>query len=658
MRIGTRMGRIVSAGLAVCAAAAAATGTPAPQGSVLTRPADRGIDAVETIRIVTRWDAPGYEIAPDFGPLDGGSGGPAAIVDSSNGAYLIVYTTGTMADSGEVAGIPVPITARDPADGSTFTDTSLEVCRRHRSPVPEHRESGLAGAIRRHQSGDTLRLVSTWRVAAASGFTLSADFTSFVPDFRASEATVDTLAVDTLDAGWEEIRYEVRYTVPGRSRLAGEANAVPVHLIGRDTLCTELRIEAATFDVRTGPPPSPIEHRVVSPADRGVRPGDTVEIHSRWDGGGYTLIADFDALDGGTGGSVAVFDSSAVDTAAIGSYLIRYTPGSMNGLPDAAVPVPITATDSLADSFTDRSLEVCRNQGTPGPIHLESVIRDGRTRFRGTDSLVVVSRWESPAGLPLEVEADYRRLVPEFGTDDAPVVRQEDGSFLVLYRIPPRERLAPDADSIRLTLLARDSLCSVTRYDGIIIELDTTPPAESPTFDPLPAQTNTSPIRMSGTAPAAARVAIQRNDTFQFTVEVDEDDRFETLVDLVEGSNKLGGYAEDEVGNKTVPGSSQIVLYVAEAAFTYPTPLRPGDEIVARDTAGIDAVDVEIYNLEGDLIRRIESDGGGLEVRLAWSGLDRNGDRVQPGYYLMRTRRKLSTGTSVEEVLPLLVRSD
>ena len=655
MQAGLRIATIIQLlGLA----AGSALATPVPIESLLSHPADRGIGAEETIRIVTRWDRPGYEIVPDFGPLDGGSGGAPAIVDSGDGSYLILYTTGSMADSGEAAGIPVPIAARDPADGSTFTDASLLVCRRHRSPVPEHLASRLLGDERRYQPGDTLRLTTTWRVAAGGGFFLSADFTRLVPDFRASEASVDTLAVVPVDPEVEEISYSVRFRIPGAIRLAPEANAIPLTLVGADPLCTRMRVEAAVIDLRTSPPPSPVGHEVVSPVDRGVRPGDTLEILSRWDGGGYALLADFTALDGGAGGSAAVLDSSAIDPEAAGAYLIRYTPGSMDGLPDAAVPVAITATDTLGDSFTDRSLEVCRNQGTAGPVHLGSAIRGGRTRFRSSDSLVVVTRWESPAGLPLVVEADYRNLVPTFQPANAPAVARGVDSFLVLYRIPSKDRLVPDGAGIRLAIRARDSLCSVTRFDGITIELDTTPPPFPPTFDPLPAQTNASPIRMSGSAPEADRVAILRNDNVQFTVAVDGTGRFEAMVDLVEGTNKLGGFSEDEIGNKTTLGTSQIILYVSEAALEYPTPIRPGDDLVIRDGGGLERVTIEVYNLEGDLVRRFESGGAALEMRFPWTGSDRNGDRVQPGYYLMRARRVFSAGGSRDEVLPLLVRSD
>jgi len=218
--------------------------------------------------------------------------------------------------------------------------------------------------------------------------------------------------------------------------------------------------------------------------------------------------------------------------------------------------------------------------------------------------------------------------------------------------------MVPDGERIGFRLTARDTLCSTTHYDSLSIDLDTEPPPEPPTFDPLPAQTSTSPILFSGTAPGAVRVAILLNDTVQFRVDVDDADRFSTEVDLVPGSNKIGGWAEDDIGNKTIFGSSRNTFYVGARTTTYPTPFGRDDEIVVEDGAGMREVTLLIYNLEGDVVSRFESNGSMLHVSFTWDGKDLDGRAVQPGYYLMRVRAIGLDGRVDEKLHPILFRNE
>lgn len=626
---------------------------PIPLWHNLLQPADHGIGANETIRIESRWDAGGYEITPDFSALDGGQGDSLSIEDTSTGNYVIVYTTGPMTGLSESASILIPIQAVDPLDGTTRTDSVLTVCRRHLTPLPEHVSTMILGGSDQLKPGDDLTVLSRWRTDFSHDFEIVADYSELVFDFQESEAFVDTCC-----GSGETITFLITYGIPGVSRLGEDRADVPLTIVARDSLCTEMRSPELLVDVRIEQAPIPIEHRIVLPVDRGVRDNDTVVIFSRWNAGGYDLSADFTDLDGGAGGAVAVLDSSLIDPSSAGSYVIRYTPGPMAHLPDGRVAVSITAVDSTGNAFTDNSLEICRNHYSLPPVHLESWIRGGRERFRTTDSLVVVSRWSSPSGIGLTVEGDYRNLVPGFKPEDAPIARRGVDTFLVLYAIPFGEPLVPDGEGIPITVLARDSLCSVTRYDSIFVTLDTQPPESPPTFDPIPSQTNVSPIPFSGFAPGAVAVNILLNDDPYRAVEVDSNFRFETEVDLVQGSNKIGGYSEDDVGNLTILGTSQIILYVLDRGTTYPTPFRKGDEIVVQDGGGLSHTTVQVYNLEGDVVTHFESRETGLEVRFMWNGEDIDGNPAQPGYYMIRVRYVTAAGKTHEDLLPMLYRND
>jgi hypothetical protein len=231
-------------------------------------------------------------------------------------------------------------------------------------------------------------------------------------------------------------------------------------------------------------------------------------------------------------------------------------------------------------------------------------------------------------------------------------------TFQVTYIIPANKPLVPDGDRIRIGVLARDQICGVTRYDSLTISLDTKPPESPPIFDLIPSETNSSPILFSGTAPGAATVTILRGDDLIDDLEVGPDERFALEVDLLPGPNRLGGYSGDEVGNLTIRGTSQIILYVASHETTYPTPFLRGDEIVVSDERGLRETSVQIYNLEGDVVAHLKKNQATLEARFPWDGRDLDGNAAQPGYYLIRIRRVLANGKTEEEVLPMLYRSD
>ena len=152
------LGILVPEGLAV----------PVPVEQRLLVPSDRGIASGETIQILSRWDAPGYDVTADFSELDDLTGGQVGVDDSANdGSYLIVYSPGSMEGLPEESGIVIPITALDPADSSIFTVRDLEVCRRHLSPVPEHVSTTISGDSSRFGPGEVIIVLSRWRETTA-----------------------------------------------------------------------------------------------------------------------------------------------------------------------------------------------------------------------------------------------------------------------------------------------------------------------------------------------------------------------------------------------------------------------------------------------------------------------------------------------------------
>jgi hypothetical protein len=615
----------------------------------LQEPVGRGIGAFSTIEIVTRWDSAGYRIRADFSALDALEGGQAAVLDSANGSYRISYTTGSMEGLADTSGLTIPITATSRFDpSSTFTYRGFVVCRNARTPLPVFVGSEPDSGIVRFEAGQQLWIRSRWRVAGAPGFRVTADYRTLVPDFSATEVRVDS--VDTIDGVTE---YLLKYKIPGKIRLVPDGNDIPLTIVGRDDLCTEMRDSSVRIDLRTGTLPAPIEHALLAPVDRGVRNGDTVRISSRWDSTTVDVRADFTALDGGLG-------SQAVVHADSGRFEILYNPVAMDAFEDDVVRIPITGSSALGDSFTDNSMTIARNLRTPPPRLLAPPwIESEQTTFHPTDELIIVSRWESPTGEPFAVEALLSNLILDFQPKDATASFREPDEYVISYRIPAKEHLAPDGRNIRIGVLARDTLNSVTRSEELFVNLDSEAPEDPPIFDPLPAETNRPLITVSGTAVAAFRVALVRDNVLRLHALVDTlTDRFSGELELAPGPNKIGGWSEDEVGNKTVTGTSQIVRYITGRATVYNTPFRPGEEIQVNDGAGMREATVTIFNLEGDALVRLEKSGSFFEARLRWDGRDANGETAQPGYYLMRVERVSSDGHASDEVLPMLLRHD
>jgi hypothetical protein len=615
----------------------------------LTDPAGRGIGPLTTIEIVSRWDSAGYRLSIDPKDLDLCPCGEPAVFDSGNGSYRISYTTGAMQGLRDSSGIVIPVTATSRSDpSSTFTYRGFKVCRNTATPVPVLVGNETDNGDLLFKAGEQLWIHSRWRVAGVRGFRLTADYRSMVPDFTASEVKVDS--IDTVDGVTE---YILKYKIPGKIRLVPEANGIPLTIVGADDLCSEIRDSSVRIDLRTSSLPAPIEQTVLEPVDRGVRNGDTVRISSIWDSTTVTVRGDFTALDRGLGSQTSVPLGN-------GGFEILYTPGPMDALEDAVVRIPITGTNALGDTFSVRTLTIARNLRTPPPRLLEPPhIESERTKIHPTDELIIVSRWESPDSLPFSVEPLLTNLVPGFKATDAEVSERAEGEFVIVYRVPAKEHLAPDGRNIRIGVMARDTLNSVVRSENLVVELDTQPPAEPPVFDILPGETNENHIIVAGTAPDAYRVAIVKDNVLRSYVEVDTlTDRFSFDAELTPGINKIGGWSEDDVGNKTVTAASQIVRCIADRSTVYSTPFRPKDEIQVNDAGGMREATVTIFNLEGDAVVQLQKTGSFFEARLTWDGRDADGQSAQPGYYLMRVHRVSPDGHASDEVLPMLFRHD
>jgi hypothetical protein len=86
----------------------------------------------------------------------------------------------------------------------------------------------------------------------------------------------------------------------------------------------------------------------------------------------------------------------------------------------------------------------------------------------------------------------------------------------------------------------------------INVLLKTTPPA-SPTLNPLPPVTRTSPLTLTGTTEPGAKVDVYVNSSTKTTVKADEKGAFSLQLMLTEGNNGITAIAYDEPGNASAP---------------------------------------------------------------------------------------------------------
>jgi hypothetical protein len=274
--------------------------------------------------------------------------------------------------------------------------------------------------------------------------------------------------------------------------------------------------------------------------------------------------------------------------------------------------------------------------------------------------LIVRTRWGSPVGLPVTVEADYRRIVPTFVSSSTTVIESAPDSFEIVYRLPiDRGLFVADGESIPVVIVGRDPLCNTMRDSTIHIAIDNTGPSTAPRLDPLPREWNNPNLTIAGTAVDADVAVIIRNKQHRYSAPVDTTtNRFSIDLDLDPGSNTITGWSEDAIGNKSFSGPIDSVLYVSGRSLTYPTPFRPKQAFVLQDAEGLRGPTIQIYNLEGDMVVELHQDGTFFETRLAWDGRGRDGGLAQPGYYMIRSRYVGRDGKSREEVLPLLFQND
>jgi hypothetical protein len=295
------------------------------------------------------------------------------------------------------------------------------------------------------------------------------------------------------------------------------------------------------------------------------------------------------------------------------------------------------------------------------------VVRDGDTLFvvRNGISVHLLSAWASRFR-PLVFDADFshadENYFPQYVQwDFVDSLSTDSTATYVIYYDFSIDACCAEGEPtypLPITVLAQDRGCGET-LATLWIEMDNVGPPGSPVLSAVPAVTTEATLAVSGQAPEGshrASLTIEHTDADSTTtlaaLELDAARTFSTTVPLLAGENLIRAYGTDAAGNRSEASAAQSVrLVTTETQITVPNPFHAGDRFVLEDRTGYASVAFEVYNLEGDRIRRWAFSTGIQQYAAAvWDGRNGSGESVRQGPYLLRIETRDPAGRTREEV--------
>ena len=161
---------------------------------------------------------------------------------------------------------------------------------------------------------------------------------------------------------------------------------------------------------------------------------------------------------------------------------------------------------------------------------------------------------------------------------------------------------------------------------------------EAPTLDSPASETYlTDRVDLSGTAPDAFRIEIERDGEAVAEAPVDSlTDGFDVTVPLVMGRNALTAVAFDQFGHASAPSSLLELFRLDDVRVRIASRVRPGDAIEVTLERRPTRIDLDIFNLSGDLIWQGSEIDPGEAHSFSWNGRNRSGELVLSGPYVAR----------------------
>jgi hypothetical protein len=417
-----------------------------------------------------------------------------------------------------------------------------------------------------------------------------------------------------------------------------------------------------------------------------VRNDDLILLLSYWDARApYALSADFSALD--TAFDPATVRISQVEnvTVTVGettevwaAYQIEYHLSASNARADGkGIVVPVNAFDPATGfETTTESLGFCLSNDPPRLLATRFigtpqrwVVRDGDSLFtvRNGGTILVETEW-TRGNWPYALTFDYSDLDADFvqayvQTSYVDTLSTDStAAYRTFYEFSTDACCAEGKDPYPLP-----ATVTVSEVDGcgegsatLWFEMDNTGPAGSPAFDAAPpASVTADSLDLAGHAPEGSQtltLTIEHVDVDSTTtiaeIQLDAGRAFGVRAPLRPGANRITARGIDAVGNASEPSIPVSVRRITAAdRIEVPKPFRPGDRFALESLAGWSSIVLEIYNLEGDLIRRWESVSPAQQyLAVTWDGRNGRDEEVRQGPYLLRIETRDPSGRPREEV--------
>lgn len=601
----------------------------------------------DTLLLDTYWSQSELSVSARVDAIVATMTTPVPLSDLGGGRYRLSYALPDSNGRPDASEIPITLIAAN-AEMDTVTDTSVRVCLSN--DPPELISAEIVPEQRVFRGGDFVRIESRWTSEDGLPIRVFADVSAIEPG-------IDSLIRGTDDGPVHVLQYRIPPLAEDR---APDGTDLPILLVARDEGCGETTRSGILIDLdqNAATPPALLEFARLDSLDDGrgrpLENGDTFRLWTRWTRDDLAI-------------SVDVFELAPDDTVAphvervgVGEYTISYRVPPDNPRADGSdIPICLIAQDQDGEIATDCSVRVCLSNHDP--VHVTSYLRETRDAFRGGDTLHIVTLWESPSGLPLQVGADVSRLQPSL-VDSLLPSREENDSLLIVYRIPTSEEdRGEDGVGIVIPIVAREiGGCGSGEYRALRMTLDTTPPdTAAPVLDPLPAETMDDSIRVSGqTTPEAHQVALTREGVFQRYVGVDGTGRFSGMLALLlDRPNQIRVWAEDSLRNRTQSSDPQVVIQVRTRRILFEEPFVSGASLTVQDPSGVIDLRLRIFDLEGTLLREWSYSGAAFLQELAWDARDQDGNRLASGYYLVRAEWRDGVGSARESTEGLILRN-
>jgi flagellar hook assembly protein FlgD len=261
------------------------------------------------------------------------------------------------------------------------------------------------------------------------------------------------------------------------------------------------------------------------------------------------------------------------------------------------------------------------------------------------------------------LEVQIRRAIPPGGTafaDSVPYVRLFDGPAIegtygfTWNGLDSLGALAPDGAYFAFVRAESTTALggpAVGRPRTLRVDVDVTPPAAPTLTEALPVRTTHGSIHLVGFATGADSVRVARGGTRI----AEGPGSFDLTISLQRGVNTITLDAVDAAGNVSPPAGPFFVTYDEVPGFHAPERFRAGDVFEVNLANSPSEVRIELFTLEGRLLRTLVSSSSSPSQELAWNLLDQRGRGVGDGPCVARLTVRYPNGEFVQTKAAVVV---